>query len=102
MVQRDSLGDVLKQGGFTGAGWGDDQPSLTTTDGSEHVDHARGEAIFIGLKLDAFVRVDGFQFLEQRQVTHGLWNTIIDFSDLRHLGSALGFAGLAFDKHALA
>ncbi len=102
VVDGDGLGDVLEERGFACARRGDNQAALAATDRSEHVDDASGEAIFVGLELDALVGVDGFEFFKEREVAHGFRDTAIDLGDLGHLLAALSFAGLAFDEHAFA
>ena len=96
MVLFDAIGDVLQQHGLTGARRGDDQRTLTLTDGRHEVDDPRG-AVFdsgvIDLHRQALVRVERRQVFKSNLMAGLLRRLKVDLGHFGQREIAFGVVG---------
>ena len=92
-----SLGDVLEEGGFAGAGRGYDQPALAAGHRRHEVEHPGGVAFRRGFEDDPAGRVDRLELVEEGKLGVLLGVLAIDLGDLDELGAAGAFPVDAID-----
>ncbi len=95
MVCGDRVGDRLQHHGLAGAGWRDDQPPLALADRAEQVEHAPGEVFFGGFHLQAALRVERGQIVEEDLVARHLGVLEVDGLHLDQREVALAVLGRA-------
>ena len=64
MVFDHAVSDVVKEGGFAGAGRGDDEAAGSFADGAKEIHDAGGEAGVVGFKKEVLTRRNGGHLLE--------------------------------------
>ncbi len=82
MVGGDGVGDRLQQHGLAGARRRDDQTALALADGGEQVHHAAGDVLADRLHLDALLRVERRQVVEEDLVAGLFGRFEVDRLDL--------------------
>ena len=65
MVNRDGIGNILKQHGLAGARLSDDQAALTETDRGQEIHHPGGKIIGNAFQLDASIRIEGSKVVKK-------------------------------------
>ncbi len=91
MVRRDRVGDALQQHRLAGARRSDDQTALALADRRQQVHDAAGEVVLGGLQLEALVRVQRRQVVEEDLVARLLRRLEVDRVDLDQREVALAF-----------
>jgi hypothetical protein len=91
MVRGDGVGDGLQQHGFAGAGRSDDEAALAFADGREQIHDAAADALAHGLHLDAFLRIERREVVEEDLVARLLGRLEVDGFDLDQREVLLAF-----------
>jgi hypothetical protein len=91
VVGGDGVGDGLQQHGLAGAGRSDDEAALAFADGREQVHDAAADALAHGLHLDALLRIERRQVVEEDLVARLLGRLEVDGLDLDQREVLLAF-----------
>src|SRR3984893_5626785 len=65
MIHGDGIGDGLQHHGLAGARRGDDQSALPFADRAEQIQHATGQVVLGGFHLEAALRIEGREVIEE-------------------------------------
>ena len=93
MVGGDRVSNGLQEHRFTGAGRRDDEAALALADGGEHVHDATGEVIAGGLELQALLRIERREVVEEDLVTRLFRRLVVDGVDFDEGEVAFAFFG---------
>jgi hypothetical protein len=98
------MSDVLKEHGFAGSGWGNEECALSFSDGAEQIHDSHGEWSGAGFESDLFEGVDGGEFVEGSNFGVFAWGQAIDEFDFVNARAVVvgTCADLGADEHAFA
>jgi len=88
---------MKKESGFSGARRGNNESSLSTSDGCHEVDEAGGKFVRSGFEADLLGGVDRFQFFEGGELAGFFGFLVVDRCDFDHLRTSGAIASEAFD-----
>ena len=91
MVRRDAVGDVLQQHRLAGSRRRDDEAALPLADRDHQVHDARGEVVGRRFEVDAVLRIERRQVLEEDLLARLLGRLEVDRLDLDQREVALAF-----------
>ena len=87
MISLDRVGNILKQNGFAGPRWGNDQRPLALTNRCNQINNARGAVLRCGIcqfHIQSFIRIKRRQIFKRNFVTRPIWIFKVNFLNLRH------------------